>query len=38
MAILGHKTLSKAQRYTEAADEERMAIEAMAKVVQMDGA
>ncbi len=32
MAVLGHKTLSEAQRYTEAADKRRLGESAMAKV------
>lgn len=35
MAMLGHRTLSEAQRYTEAADRKRLAAEGMARVAQM---
>jgi integrase len=34
-SITGHKTLSEVQRYTKAADQERLAIEAMANVVRI---
>jgi hypothetical protein len=36
-SITGHKTLSELQGYTESADQKRLAIEAMAKVVRIGG-